>query len=318
MSSINRVCKILSIQKPVIQAPMNWLTSPKLVAAVSNAGGLGVLGPSGGFKKPAKSVKESIEEMRKSIRKTRELTDKPFGMNVFSTAFDPSGISKATVDLCKEEGVKVLVSVGVMDPNDFKKWKDEGFTIIARELNPTVRGAVTAEKAGVDIIVATGCDEGGCMPILATGTTAITALISDAVKVPVLAAGGIINEKFARAAAAVGAEGAYVGSRFILSKENPASDAAKKDIMNTHPDDYIVFTQMGGRSRWRTTPHKFGKEGLEANKKGNLSPPSGDFYEGVLKGNLECSVNSVCNVAPLIKSIDSCKDIVNEIARGFM
>jgi len=318
MSGINRVCKILGIQKPVVQAPMFWITSPKLVAAVSNAGGLGVLGPNAGFKKPVTSIKDTVEEMRKTIRKTRELTDKPFGMNVFPTSSDPFGFSKALINLCKEEGVKILVSAGDMDQDAFKKWKDEGFTVIAREMNPTVRGAITAEKAGADIIVATGCDEGGCMPILATGTTAITALISDAVKVPVLSAGGIINEKFARAAAAVGAEGAYVGSRFILSKENPASDAAKQDILNTHPDDYIVFTHMGGSSRWRTTPHKIGKEGLEANKKGNLSPSSGSFYEGVLNGNLERSVNSVCNVASLIKSIDSCKDIVNEIARGFM
>ncbi|KAG4089332.1 2-nitropropane dioxygenase-like enzyme [Neocallimastix lanati (nom. inval.)] len=316
---LNRVCKILGIQKPVIQAPLFWITSPKLVAAVSNAGGLGVLGPNAGFEKPVTTVKDTVEEMRKSIRKTRELTDKPFGVNVFTpSASNPFGFSKAIVDLCKEEGVKILVSVGVMDPKDFSEWKNDGFTVIAREMNPTVRGALVAEKAGADIIVATGCDEGGCMPILTTGTTSITALLSDAVKVPVLAAGGIINEKFAKAAAIVGAEGAYVGSRFILSKENRASDAAKKDIMATHPDDYIVYTHMNGTSRWRTTPHKIGREALEANKRGDLNPSSGDFFKGVVKGDLEASVNSVCNVASLIKSIDSCKDIVNEIARGFL
>ncbi|ORX86103.1 2-nitropropane dioxygenase-like enzyme [Anaeromyces robustus] len=313
---LNRVCKILGIQKPVIQAPLYWLTSPKLVAAVSNAGGLGVLGPCGGFSKPVSTLQESKEEMRKSIRKTRELTNKPFGMNIPSP--DPFGFSKDLVKLCKEENVKILVCAGDLVPNNYIKWKEEGFTVISRELNPSVRGAIEAEKAGADIIVATGCDEGGCMPILTTGTTAITALISDAVKVPVLAAGGIINEKFAKAAAIVGAEGAYVGSRFILSKENPASDKIKKDILSTHPDDFIVYTHMAGKSRWRTTPHKVGKAGLEENKKGNNNPSTGDFYKCVIKGDLEASVNSVCNVIPLIKSIDSCKDIVNEIARGFL
>jgi enoyl-[acyl-carrier protein] reductase II len=295
---------------------MYWLTSPKLVAAVSNAGGLGVLGPCGGFSKPVSTLKETTEEMRKTIRKTRELTDKPFGMNINSP--DPIGFSKELVKLCKEENVKILVSAGDLALDDYKKWKEEGFTVISRELNPTVRGAIEAEKAGVDIIVATGCDEGGCMPILATGTTAITALISDAVKVPVLAAGGIVNEKFAKAAAAVGAEGAYVGTRFILSKENPAADNVKKDILNTHPDDFIVYTHMAGHSRWRATPHRIAKANLEENRKGNNNPPTGDFYKCVIKGDLDASVNSVCNVIPLIKSIDSCKDIVNEIARGFL
>jgi len=314
----NRVCKILGIQKPVIQAPMAWITSPKLVAAVSNAGGLGVLGTCAGFDRQVSTVKETIDEMRKSIRKTRELTNKPFGVNVFPSAIDPYGFSKATVDLCREENVKVLVSAGTIAPDEFKQWKNQGFTLIVREQNPTVRGAIEAEKAGADIIVATGCDEGGCMPTNATGTTAITALISDAVKIPVLAAGGIINEKFAKAAAILGAEGAFVGTRFILSKENPAAANVKQDIINTHPDDFLVYDYANGTARWRTTPHKVGYEGIEANKKGNNNPTAGNFFLGLIKGNLDASVNTVCNVSPLIKSIDSCKDIVNEIAKGFI
>jgi len=315
---MNRVCKILNIQKPVVQAALAWITSPELVAAVSNAGGLGVLGVCAGFKKPLYTVEETMEEMRKSIRKTRELTNKPFGMNVFPGSNDMNGFSEATVQLCREENVKILVSAGVNAPEEFRKWKKEGFTIISRELNPTVRGAIEAEKAGVDIIVATGCDEGGCMPISSNGTLSITALIANAVKIPVMAAGGIINEKFAKATALVGAEGAYVGTRFILSKENPAADIAKKDILKTHPDDFLIFTHMNGLSKWRTTPHTVGKAGVEANKKGDINPPAGDFFEGLIKGNLEASVNSVNNVTSLIKSIDSCKDIVNEIARGYI
>lgn len=315
---LNRVCKILGIQKPVIQAPMVWLTNPKLVAAVSNAGGLGVLGYCGGFPKPISSVKGTAEQIRQSIRKIRELTDKPFGVNVCPAADDVLGFSKATVEICKEENVKILIAAGTISVDEFKKWKDDGFTLVVREQNPTVRGAIAAEKVGADIIVATGCDEGGCMPILNNGTTSITALIADAVKVPVLAAGGIINEKFAKAAAVVGAEGAFVGTRFILSKENPAADIVKKDIMTTHPDDFLVYTHANGVMRWRTTPHKVGREGVEANKKGIFNPPSGNFFKGLIQGDLEASVNSVNNVIPLIKSIDSCKDIVNEIARGFI
>ncbi|OUM64322.1 hypothetical protein PIROE2DRAFT_8945 [Piromyces sp. E2] len=314
---MNRVCQILKIQKPVIQAPMSWITNAALVSAVSNAGGLGVLGPNAGFLKPVVSVKDTVECMRKTIRETRRLTDKPFGLNISPSVMDPQGYGKALIDLCKEEGVNVIVIAGVCAPDDYRKLKEKGFTVIAREMNPSIRGAIEIEKAGADIIVATGCDEGGCMPILTTGTTAATALLSSAVKIPVLSAGGIINEKMARAAAAVGAEGVFVGTRFILSKECPSSQATKDDIMNTHPDDFLVFTHMNGTSRWRTTPHKTGRDGIEENKKGNLNAPCGDFRGSMLLGKLETGVNSVCNLAPLIKSIDSCKDIVNELARPF-
>jgi enoyl-[acyl-carrier protein] reductase II len=212
----------------------------------------------------------------------------------------------------------ILVVAGDVSPDEIRTWKRSGFTVIMREANPTVRGAQLAEEAGADIIVATGCDEGGCMPGLSTGTTAITALLSDAVRIPVLAAGGIVNEKLARAAQIVGAEGVFVGTRFILSEECRAAEATKKDIMDTHPDDFIVFTQSGGYSKWRTTPHKYGKEGLEANKRGDMNPPSGSFYYGMLKGDPDAGVNTVSNLSGLIKSIDPCEKIVVELGEPFV
>lgn len=314
---MNRVCEILGITKPVIQAPMAWITSPELAAAVSNAGGLGVLGTSAGSEEIKRGLEETVEDMRLAVRKTRELTDKPFGVNVFPSVIDPYGFSKAIIEMLKEENVKVLVVAGAIALDEFRAWKADGFTLIVREMNPTVRGAIEAEKAGADIIVATGCDEGGCMPSLTSGTTAVTALLSEYVNIPVLAAGGIVNEKMALAAKVVGAEGVFVGTRFILSKECRAADATKADIMATHPDDYIVFTQMNGNARWRTTPHKHGIEGLEANKHGDLNPPSGSFFYGMLKGDPDAGVNTVANVTSLIKSIDRCEEIVNELAGPF-
>ncbi|MBQ9395431.1 MAG: nitronate monooxygenase, partial [Proteobacteria bacterium] len=314
----NRVCDILNIQYPVIQGPMAWITSSDLVAAVSNAGGLGVLGTSADFTEMIKGIPENVEEMRKTIRRTKTLTDKPFGINVFPAAGDPYGFSKAMIELAKEEGVKILVVAGGVSPDEIKQWKKDGFIVIMREDNPTVRGAQLAEEAGADIIVATGCDEGGCMPHLSTGTTAITALLADAVKIPVLAAGGIVNAKLAKAAQIVGAEGVFVGTRFTMSKECRAADATKQDILKTHPDDYIVFTQSGGHCKWRTTPHKHGKEGIEANKRGDLNPPCGSFYYGMLKGDMDAGVNTISNTASLIKSIDSCEEIVKELAAPFI
>lgn len=106
---MNRVCEILNIEYPVIQGPMAWITSSELVAAVSNAGGLGVLGTSADSTEIIRGIPESAAKMRKAIRNTKVLTDKPFGINVFPEAGDPYGFSKAMIELAKKEGVMILV-----------------------------------------------------------------------------------------------------------------------------------------------------------------------------------------------------------------
>ncbi len=314
---MNRVCEILGIEKPIIQAPMTWITDPVLAAAVSNAGGLGILGFNAGFETGRSTPEETAEEMRKVIRKTKKLTDRPFGMNVMTRPFDGAGFSQATIQVCREEGVQVLAAIGTMDAEQIAEWKEAGFKVIYRDMYPTVASALAAEKAGVDILVATGCDEGGGMPIEETGTIVKTAIIADAVTIPVLAAGGIVNEAMARASACVGAEGAYVGTRFILSKECRAAMAVKEDILATKADEYIVLTEGNGFLKWRCTPHSTAKNAVEENRRGNLSPSTGSFYEGMLKGNLEAGINTVSSAASLIHSIDSCEEIVRELARGY-
>ncbi|MCR5449350.1 MAG: nitronate monooxygenase [Solobacterium sp.] len=314
---MNRVCEILGITKPVVQAPMTWITSPELAAAVSNAGGLGILGFNAGFETGKATPEETAEEMRKMVRRTKELTDKPFGMNVMTSAFDAAGFSKATIRMCKEEGVAVLAAIGTLDKDQIREWKEAGFKVIYRDMSPTVASAKAAEEAGVDILVATGCDEGGGMPIEETGTIVKTAIIADAVNIPVLAAGGIVNEAMARASACVGAEGAYAGTRFILSEECRAALSVKEDILNTGADDYVVLTEGDGYLKWRSTPHKTALEAIEENRKGNLRPSTGSFYAGMLKGDLEAGINTVSSAACLIKGIDPCEVIVNELARGY-
>ena len=314
---MNRVCEILNITKPVVQAPMTWITNPELVAAVSNAGGLGVLGFNAGFETGKAIPAETAEEMRNIIRKTKELTDKPFGMNVMTSAFDGAGFSKATIQVCKEEDVQVLVAIGTLDAVQVKEWKDAGFKVIYRDMYPTVASAKAAEAAGVDILVATGCDEGGGMPVEATGTIVKVALIADAVSIPVLAAGGIVNEAMAKASACVGAEGAYARTRFVVSKECRAAQATKEDILATGADDLIVLTEADGYLKWRCTPHKVAQEAIAENAKGNLKPSTGSFYAGMLRGDMDAGINTVSSAVSLIKSIDPCAEIVEELARGY-
>ena len=117
---MNRVCEILGITKPVIQAPMAWITSPELAAAVSNAGGLCVLGTSAGSEEIKRGLEDIVEDMRLAVRKTKKLTDKPFGVNVFPSVIDPYGFSKAIIEMLKEENVKVLVVAGSIAPDEFR------------------------------------------------------------------------------------------------------------------------------------------------------------------------------------------------------
>ena len=192
----NRVARILGIEKPVVQGPLSWLTDARLVAAVGNAGGLGVLGPNAGLTAAtAVSTPEATaEKMREEIRKTKQLTEKPFGVNLIPTAENDIW-TPAILPVIKEEGVKVVVYTGYGDgslkPALFDELKAAGITIIYRDINPTPENSRRAEQAGADIIVATGFDEGGTLPGTALGTFTIVPLIVDAVqRVPVMAAGG--------------------------------------------------------------------------------------------------------------------------------
>lgn len=241
----NRITQILNIKYPIIQGPMNWLTDAKLVAAVSNAGGLGVLGPNAGQEEPTRDSAEIVKRMHQEVIKTKQLTDKPFGMVVVVTmnAEDTQDL----INIAIEEQVAAVVINGVpgiLKKGLIKPLKDHNIKIVYRALNPTVAEAQEAEQDGADIIVATGFDEGGTLPERVIGTFNIVPTISDAVDVPVMAAGGITDVRHVRAAFALGAEGVYVGSAFLATTENRAADNVKEDIVNSTADDLYLFRTL--------------------------------------------------------------------------
>lgn len=183
----NRICQILNIEKPVIQGPLSWLTDARLVAAVSNAGGLGVLGPNAGLtaETAVSTPEETAEKMREEIRKTKRLTEKPFGVNLIPTPENDIW-TPPILQVIKEEGVRAVVYTGygegALIPALFNELKEAGIAIIYRDINPTPENTRLAEAAGADIIVATGFDEGGTLPGTALGTFSIVPLIADAVE----------------------------------------------------------------------------------------------------------------------------------------
>jgi Dioxygenases related to 2-nitropropane dioxygenase len=320
--SKNRVTEILNIQYPVVQASMSWLTSTELAAAVSNAGGMGVLGPNAGQTTLTTDPVETAERMRREIRKTKELTDKPFAVQYFIPfQGDPQGFSSKVLQVIREEGIKYLLVLGMglgKEVEEVKNLKNEGFTIIYRDLNPTVESAKNIEAAGADIIIATGYDEGGGVPSHAIGTMTIVPLIADAVKIPILAAGGIVDNRGVKASLILGAEGVYVGTLFITSKECPASDNCKQDILNAKTEDLIEVKAI---PTWRCTPHKFALELYNMEQNGatkeeiNTRLGDGGLRIGMREGNLDAGITSVSNAVGLIKSIKSCKEIVEDLMK---
>ena len=159
----NRICQILNIEKPVIQGPLSWLTDARLVAAVSNAGGLGVLGPNAGLtaETAVSTPEETAEKMREEIRKTKRLTEKPFGVNLIPAAENDIW-TPPILQVIKEEGVRAVVYTGygegALIPALFNELKEAGIAIIYRDINPTPENTRLAEEAGADIIVATGAE----------------------------------------------------------------------------------------------------------------------------------------------------------------
>ncbi len=238
----NKVTKILKIKYPIVQAPMIWLTNAKLVSSISNAGALGVLGPNAGQNTIVRSPFLTGKRMKEEIIKTKKLTKKPFAVNIvlpYENSRDFLVYSDEILKVSLEENIKYFVVSGNINERYFSQIKKNNGIIIYRPLTPTVECVKKAEDLGVDLLVATGYDEGGILPKNSFGTFTIVPTIVDAVKIPVLAAGGINDHRGVKAAFALGAEGVFVGTRFIITKESPASESIKNKIINSNCEDLV-------------------------------------------------------------------------------
>lgn len=321
----NRICQILGIEKAVIQGPLSWLTDARLVAAVSNAGGLGVLGPNAGLtaETAVSTPHETAEKMREEIRKTKALTEKPFGVNLIPTPENDIR-TPPILQVIKEEAVKVVVYTGYGEgaviPALFDELKDAGIKIIYRDINPTPENTRLAEAAGADIIVATGFDEGGTLPGKALGTFSIVPLIADAVQnVPVLAAGGITDNRTARAAHALGASGVFAGSIFISTEESRVPQSVKDKIINSDGLDMLLFRTMP--DYYRSLPGKLAEKLVQMDKAGASNEELGKTMGGLrglrigmLEGNTDEGYISLGTGIGSIRDIKTVAQVVNALA----
>lgn len=228
--SSNRICKLLNIRYPIIQAPMNWVSGPALVAAVSNAGGLGTLGPNAGSDDITHDVELTGERIRERIKTIRKLTEFPFGVNIVVGFGEDTKYSKKIVDVVIEEEVPVAV-VSVGSPRVYTdKLKHAGIKVL-HAVSTSVH-AKKAQESEVDAVICEGYEAGGHKGLTELTTFAMTPMVADAVDIPVITGGGIADARGVLAAMALGADGVYMGSRFMVTLQSESHERVKQAIVN--------------------------------------------------------------------------------------
>jgi len=226
----NRICELLSIRYPIIQAPMSWVSGADLVAAVSNAGGLGTLGPNAGSEDITLDVDLTGERMRTQIKKVKSLTNAPFAVNVVAGFGEALTFSKKVVGVLIEEEVPVaIVSVG--SPDTYTRvLKDAGLKVL--HAISTARHGKKAQEAGVDAVICEGYEAGGHKGFTELTTLVLTPMVVDSVSIPVITGGGIGDARGVLAALALGADGIYMGTRFMVTRESESHARVKEAIVN--------------------------------------------------------------------------------------
>jgi NAD(P)H-dependent flavin oxidoreductase YrpB (nitropropane dioxygenase family) len=240
------ICDLLGIKYPIIQASMGWIADAKLVAAVSNAGGLGTLGPNGGQKTITRDPGETAERMRKQIKLIRELTDKPFAVN-FAIGM---GKDRVYSDHCVRVGIEEKVPVAIVSEGNARVYTGQlheaGIKVV--HVVHTAAHAKSAAAGGVEAIITSGTEGGGHSGFEQLTTLAITPQVVDAVDKPVIAGGGITDGRGITAAMALGAEGVYMGTRFIATKECPVHENYKKAILEAIDTGTVSIAHGPGRA----------------------------------------------------------------------
>ncbi|MGK4099717.1 nitronate monooxygenase [Ligilactobacillus salivarius] len=298
---MNRITEMLGIKYPIIQGAMQDVAKARLVAAVSNAGGLGVLA----------SGQDTPEQVREEIRKVKELTDKPFAVNLMFLNKKVPEI----VDVVIEEGVKI-VTTGAGTPKLYMpKLKEAGIKVMP--VIPNVKIAKKMEELGVDAVIAEGMESGGHIGTMTSQT--LWPQVVDAVKIPVIAAGGIADNRGVKAEMAMGAEGVQCGTIFSISKESPVGDNWKKVIIESKDTSIgVIGTKMGVASR--TVVNKKAKElyGLEDKMTDKLKFNQlldEAYRKAVYQDDVEDGIIFAGSVAGMIHESKSAAEIISDLMR---
>ncbi|MGM0435675.1 MAG: DUF561 domain-containing protein [Bacillota bacterium] len=290
------ICNLLGIRYPVIQGGMANIADYRLASAVSNAGGLGILG-SGGW---------SVERIKEEIRKTRELTNKPFGLNIMLMHPEKDAIA----DLAVEEKVEVITT-GAGNPGPYMAmWKEAGIKVVP--VVPSVTLARRVVRNGADAVIVEGTEAGGHVGEISTFS--LVPQTVDAIDVPVIAAGGIGDTRGVNAAFALGASGVQIGTVLLASEECPIHVNYKQKIVDAKDTDTVV-TGRTFNAPVRVLKNKMSKQYLKMSNDGvdrmALEKLTlGSLKKAVLEGNKDQGSFMAGQIAGLIKSIQPVKTIL--------
>ena len=293
------ITELLGIEYPIIQGGMAWVAEYHLAAAVSEAGGLGLIG----------AASAPAEWVREQVQKAKELTDKPFGVNIMLMSPYADEVAKVIV----EEGVKV-VTTGAGNPEKYMKmWKEAGVKVI-----PVVASVALAkrmERCGADAVVAEGTESGG--HIGETTTMVLVPQVVDAVKIPVIAAGGIADNRGFNAAFALGAEAVQMGTRFVTAKESIVHENYKQKVIKAKDIDSEV-TGMSTGHPIRVLRNKMTRQYLKLEKEGapfeELEKMTlGALRKAVVDGDTVYGSVMAGQSAGLVKKEETCKEIIEDV-----
>lgn len=294
-----RITELLGVEYPIIQGGMAWVAEYHLAAAVSEAGGLGLIG---GANAPG-------EVVRDEIRKARKLTDKPFGVNVMLMSPYADDVAKVIV----EEGIKV-VTTGAGNPEKYMDiWKAAGVKVI-----PVVASVALArrmERHGADAVVAEGCESGGHIGEQTTMT--LVPQVADAVEIPVIAAGGIGDGRGIAAAFMLGAEAVQIGTRFVVSKEAVVHENYKQRIIKAKDIDSAVTGRSHGHPI-RCLRNEMTREYVKMEAEGKSFEELeymtlGALRRAVQEGDVSKGTVMAGQIAGLITKEQTCKEMVEEM-----
>lgn len=296
-----RITELLGIEYPIIQGGMAWVAENHLAAAVSQAGGLGLIG---GANAPG-------EVIRDYIRKVKKVTDKPFGVNVMLMSPHADDVAKVVV----EEGVKV-VTTGAGNPEKYMDmWKEKGIKVIP--VVASVAMAKRMQRCGADAVVAEGCESGG--HIGESTTMALVPQVADEVSVPVVAAGGIADGRGIAAALMLGAKGVQIGTRFVVTEECQVHQNYKDRIVKARDID----TRVTGRSTGhpvRTLRNEMTKKYQEMESAGaSLEELEyltlGALRKAVQEGDIKHGSVMSGQIAGLVKEEISCRQLIDSLVQ---
>jgi len=307
-----RLCNLLEIEYPIIQGGMVWIAGAELAAAVSNAGGLGLISPNAGMSRTG----DQVENLKKQIETTKSLTSKPFGVNL-PILNNPQ--IEQLVEVAIKAGIRVAVTAAGNPALYTGRFKDAGVKVL--HLVAAVRHAQSAEKRGVDAVIAEGYEAGGHNGLDELTTMTLVPQVADAVSIPVIAAGGIADARGVVAALALGADGVQMGTRFVAARESIAHQNFKDAVVNASDTDTVITGRKLGPTRilknqLATKLLEMEAAGASADELlsfiGSSRSRTGQFEGDLANGEAYCGA-----IAGMIKEIKSAAEIIQSIVVNY-